>query len=56
MGCCRSETVIQIYKRNSESTFNSTLLTHHNLKPNYGDSKFNDFPEWEGERYSGIGI
>ena len=56
MGCCRSETVIQINHQNSLSTYNSTLLTQNNFKPDYGDSKFNDFPEWEGERYSGIGI
>ena len=48
MGCCQAESVI--------STKNPSLSRIETINPDYGDEKFDDFPQWEGERYSGIGI
>ena len=48
MGCCRAETVINTPK--------PSLSRAGTIIPYYGNEKFEDFPEWNGERYSGIGI
>ena len=48
MGCCQAESVINTPK--------PSLSRAGTLIPYYGNEKFEDFPEWNGERYSGIGI
>ena len=48
MGCCQAESVINIK--------NPGLSRTETINPDYGDDKFDDFPQWTGERYSGIGI
>ena len=47
MGCCQAEPIINI---------NPGLSRTETINPDYGDEKFDDFPQWTGERYSGIGI
>lgn len=46
MGCCQAESVINTPK--------PSLSRAGTLIPYYGNEKFEDFPEWNGERYSGI--
>ena len=56
MGCSQ-QTSIETDRSHYNNINNNDKfhLRQKTITPDYGNMKFNDFPEWEGERYSGIG-
>lgn len=57
MGCCQSENSLNL-TNSSPRTINSKFFKSNTISipPDYGDDRFKDFPEWEGNRYRGVGI
>ena len=57
MGCCQSENSLNLTNASGKVVSANYLKSNTiSIPPDYGDSRFADFPEWEGERYRGIGI
>lgn len=57
MGCCQSENSLNLTNASGKVVSANYLKSNTiSIPPDYGDNRFADFPEWEGERYRGIGI
>lgn len=53
---CESDKVIQIEKIKSNNKNSNSNTIQIDLNDKYGIDTYKDLPEWEGERYRGIGI
>ena len=59
MGTCQGgDSVIVANKKpkNKNADFEEKTNSRNEIEPDFGDPRFKDMPEWEGERYKGIGL
>lgn len=53
---CESDKVIQINRIKANNNNSPSIKMQLDINTNYNADNFKDLPEWEGERYRGIGI